>query len=155
MNENENENADIIKRAEKILSAKKRFEHGCLECCVLALIDTDGYPTAATISPSKIDGIKRVYFCTGTGSNWVKRIEKNKRASVCFNSEEEQYNITLIGDIEALTGLEIKKEMWYDGLGHYFKGPEDPNVCVLQFTTRRYSLMLNENDANGSARGTL
>ena len=148
-------NEDIIKQAETILANREIFEHGCGECCVLALIDADGYPTAATISPAKIDGIKRIYFCTGTGSNWVKRIEKCNHASVCLNSEEEQYNITLVGDIEVLTDLEIKKNMWFKGMGHYFTGPEDPGFCVLQFTTKRYSLMLNEQDANGQARGTL
>jgi general stress protein 26 len=122
---------------------------------VLALIDADGYPTAATISPSRIDGIRRVTFCTGTGSNWTKRIEKCSRACVCFNSGAEQYNITLVGDIEMLTDTAAKKEMWYEGMGNYFSGPEDPNYCVLQFTTRRYSLMLNEQDANGSARGEI
>jgi len=149
-------NEEIIAKAGKILENKVRFEQGCLECCVLALIDVDGYPTAATISPSKVDGIKRITFCTGTGSNWVKRIEKCNRASVCFNSESEQYNITLVGIIEILTDHETKKEMWFDGMGFYFKGPEDPNFCVLQFTTQRYSLMLNEHDAeNGQARGML
>jgi general stress protein 26 len=121
----------------------------------LALIDIDGYPTAATISPSKIDGIRRITFCTGINSNWAKRIAKCTRASVCFNSGTEQYNITLVGDIEVATDLAVKKEMWFDGMGYYFKGPEDPNFCALQFTTRRYSLMLNEHDSNGSARGTL
>ena len=148
-------NEGIIAKAEKILSGLTKFEHGCLECCVLAQIDADDYPTAATISPAKIDGIKRVFFCSGTGSNWVKRAVKCNHASVCFNSEEKQYNITLIGDIEVLTDLDTKKEMWFDGMGTYFSGPEDPNFCVLQFTTQRYSLMLNEHDANGSARGTL
>ena len=148
-------NKEIIAKAEEILAGKTRFEHGCLECCVLALIDTDGYPTAATISPSKIDGIRRIYFCTGMGSNWVKRIEKCNRASVCFNSESEQYNITLVGTIEILTDLAAKTEMWFEGMGHYFDGPEDSNFCVLQFVTERYSLMLNEHDANGSARGRL
>ena len=145
-------NEEIITRAEKILANRTIKEHGC---CVLALIDIDGYPTAATISPSRIDGIKRITFCTGTGSNWAKRIEKCNRASVCFNSETEQYNITLVGTIEVLTDLATKKEMWYDGMGYYFKGPEDPNFCVLRFKTQRYSLMLNEHDANGQARGTL
>jgi len=145
-------NEEIIKRAEVILANRAKKEQGS---CVLALIDADGYPTAATISPSKIDGISRITFCTGTGSNWVKRIEKCNRASVCFNSELEQYNITLVGTIEVLTDLPTKKEMWYDGMGYYFKGPEDPGFCVLQFVTQRYSLMLNEHDANGQARGTL
>ena len=148
-------NENIIKRAEAILSNQEQFEHGCLEACVLALIDTDGYPTAATISPSKIDGIRRVTFCTGMGSNWVKRIEKCNRASVCFSSEAKQYNITLVGTITVVTDLATKKEMWYDGMGTYFKGPEDPGFCVLEFTTQRYSLMLSEHDADGQARGTL
>jgi general stress protein 26 len=145
-------NKDVIKRAEEILANRALREQGY---CVLALIDTDGYPTAATISPSKIDGIKRITFCTGIGSNWTKRIEKCNRASVCFNSGSEQYNITLVGTIDVLTDSETKNEMWYEGMGHYFKGSDDPNYCVLQFTTQRYSLMLNEQEENGSARGTL
>jgi len=145
-------NEKIIARAEEILSNRATKEQGY---CVLALIDTDGYPTAATISPSKIDGIRRITFCTGVDSNWAKRIAKCNRASVCFNSGSEQYNITLVGDIQVITDLAAKKEMWYDGMGHYFNGPEDPNFCVLQFVTRRYSLMLDEYDANGSARGAL
>jgi len=145
-------NEEIITRAEKILANRATKEQGY---CVLALIDIDGYPTAATISPSKIDGIRRITFCTGADSNWAKRIAKCERASVCFNSGEEQYNITLVGAIEVVTDLAVKKEMWYEGMGHYFSGPEDPNFCVLRFTTQRYSLMLDEHDANGSAGGTL
>lgn len=145
-------NEQIILRAEKILANRAIKEQGS---CVLALIDSEGYPTAATISPSKIDGIRSITFCTGISSNWVKRIENCNRASVCFNSESEQYNITLVGTIKVLTDSATKKEMWYDGMGSYFKGPEDPNFCVLQFVTQRYSLMLSEQDANGSARGIL
>lgn len=145
-------NNEIVAKAEKILENRAKKEQGS---CVLALIDTDGFPTAATISPSKIEGIKNITFCTGIDSNWAKRIEKCNRASVCFNSESEQYNITLVGNIAVLTDLPTKTEMWYDGMGTYFKGPEDPGFCVLKFTTQRYSLMLNEHDVNGSARGTL
>ena len=143
-------NETIIARAERILAERPAKEQGY---CTLALIDFDGYPTAATISPSKTEGIKRIYFCSGTESNWAKRIEKCNRASVCFNSSE--YNITLVGDAEVVTDLAVKKEMWYEGMGHYFKGPDDPGFCVIKFTTKRYSLMLAENDENGSAKGTL
>ena len=148
-------NENVINNAEAILARLTRFEQGCLECCVLAQIDEDGFPTAATISPSKIDGIRHVYFCSGLGSNWVKRAKQDKRASVCFNSEEEQYNISLVGDIEVVTEPDVKTEMWYSGMGGYFTGPGDPNFCVLKFTTKRYSLMLSEFDVNGQARGEL
>lgn len=145
----------VIAMAEKILAGREFFEYGCGECCVLALIDSDGFPTAATISPAKINGIKHIYFCSGMESNWVKRIENCNRASVCFNSEDKQYNITLVGTIEILTDIVSKTEMWFEGMRHYFKGPEDPHFCVLKFVTQRYSLMLNENDTNSNARGTL
>jgi len=43
--------------------------------------------------------------------------------------------------------------MWYEGMGWYFSGPEDPGFCVLRFIARRYSLLFSEQD--GSVRGTL
>ena len=140
-------NEKSIARAGEIVAGKC----GNAGYCTLALIDTDGYPTAATISVSKAEGIRWIAFCTGLGSNWAKRIEKCDRASVCFNSSE--YNITLVGTIEVLTDLPTKQEMWYEGMGTYFSGPEDPGFCALRFKTQRYSLMLNEKD--GNARGTL
>ena len=140
-------NEKVIARAAEIV-AKKCGNAGY---CTLALIDIDGYPTAATISVSKAEGIQWITFCTGLGSNWAKRIEKCNRASVCFNAAE--YNITLVGTIEVLSDLSTKKEMWYEGMGYYFSGPEDPGFCVLRFKTQRYSLMMNEKD--GNARGML
>jgi len=138
----------IIARAAEIVAKRGIREDGY---CVLALIDTDGYPTAATISPSKSEGIEWFTFCTGLGSNWARRIEKCDRASLCFNSPH--YNITLVGTIEVLTDLVTKKEMWYEGMGSYFSGWEDPGFCVLRFKTQRYSLMLSEKE--GIVRGTL
>lgn len=105
----------IIERAGEII-AQSRY-------CALAQLNDEGYPTAATITPAKTEGIRRIYFCTGLGSNWVKRIEKCPHASVCFNSEEPLHNITLVGDIEVVTDLAVKQEMWYDGMGMYFSGP--------------------------------
>jgi general stress protein 26 len=142
-------NEESIAKAEEIIA--KKIGGGNEGYCVLALIDEEGFPTASTISVSKADGINWITFCTGLGSNWTKRIEKCNRASVCFNST--QYNITLVGTIEVLTDLIIKTEMWYEGMGYYFKEPEDPNFCVLRFKTQRYSLMIDEKD--GIARGTL
>ena len=135
-------NQDIIKKAADIIS-KQRLE------CVLALIDAQGYPTASTITVSKNDGINWLTFCTGLRGNKAKRIEKCNRASVCFYSLEPIYNITLVGDIEVITTPEIKKEMWYDGLEYHFEGIDDPNYSVLKFTTKRYNLMVGEEECEG------
>ena len=133
---------EIIEKAAEIIS-KKGDE------CVLALIDADGYPTASTYSVSKNDGIKWVTFCTALDGNAPKRIEKCDRASICLNSSDPFYNITLVGKIEVITDAETKKEMWYDGLDFYFSGPDDPSFCVLKFTTERYNLYVDEKEDAG------
>lgn len=54
-------NETIIAKASEIIKEKGY--------CALAQIDVDGYPTVATISPSKMEGIKWMTFCTGRESN--------------------------------------------------------------------------------------
>ncbi|QEH67037.1 pyridoxamine 5'-phosphate oxidase family protein [Cellulosilyticum sp. ST5] len=134
---------EIIKRAGEIVQ-KNTGENSY---CVLALMDLDGYPTASTITASKANGIKWLTFCTGLGSTRTNRIDKCNRASVCFNAED--YNITLVGTMEIVTDLDIKKEMWYGGLTNHFSGPEDPNYCVLRFNTQRYNLLVDWKEARG------
>ncbi len=134
---------EIIKKAGEIVEKNT----GELTYCVLSLIDLDGYPTASTITASKAEGIKWITFCTGLGGTRTNRISKNNRASVCLNSDD--YNITLVGTIDILTDLEIKKEMWYEGLTNHFSGPEDPNFCVLRFNTERYNLFIDWNEVKG------
>ena len=132
----------IVEKANEIISIK-RFD------CVLALIDFDDYPTASTITVSKNNGINWLTFCTGIGSPKSKRIEKSNKASVCFFSSEPLFNITLVGKIEIITDLKIKKEMWYDGLKNHFSGYEDENYCVLKFTTERYKIFIDYTEENG------
>lgn len=115
--------------------------------CTLAFVDPDGYPHTTTISVSKADGIRWLTFCTGTGAK-SRTIEHCNKASVCINSAE--YHISLTGTIEQTTDPEIKKEMWYDGLKNHFSGSDDPNYCVLKFTTERYNFLIDWENAKGS-----
>lgn len=137
------ENETILKAGEII--AKNAQENGY---CTLALIDLEGYPTASTISASKNDGINWITFCTGL--HWPKsdRIRKCNRASVCFNSID--HNITLVGTIELITDQEVKNEMWCSDLSDYFKGPNDPDYCVLRFETKRYNIFADSKEAVGT-----
>ena len=133
-----------IKKAGEIISQNT----GAGTHCVLALIDANGYPTASTITASKTDGIKSMTFGTGLLSDKAKRINVCNRASVCFTSES--YNITLVGDIEIVTDKDVKNEMWYEGLEHHFSGADDDNYCVLRFTTKRYNLMVDWTEIEGT-----
>lgn len=138
-------NEQTISRAGEIIAGKTGGENKGY--CTLCLIGKDGYPTASTISISKADGIKWLTFCTGLGAK-SERINFTNKAAVCVNSDE--YNISLIGTIEELTDPDIKKEMWYDGLSHHFSGYDDPNYCVLRFTTERYNLLVDWQSAAGT-----
>lgn len=137
-------NEEIIARAGEVVEKNT----GETSYCVLALIDLDGYPTASTITASKADGIRWITFCTGLGGTRTNRINNCNRASICFNASD--YNITLVGTIEVITDPEVKKEMWYSGLSNHFSGPEDPNYCVLRFTTERYNLLVDWEMATGT-----
>jgi general stress protein 26 len=142
-------NKEIIEKAGAII--QKNTAHnspvGSEPYCVLALIDDNGYPTASTITASKADGINTITFCTGLGTNKTNRISACNQASVCFTSGE--YNITLVGTIEIATDAATKQETWYEGMGNHFSGPDDPNYCVLRFTTKRYNLFVDWNEAAG------
>lgn len=130
----------IISRAGEIVAERIVSP---MNFCTLAYMDRDGYPHATTISISKADGIRWLTFCTGTGviSGFIK-------AGVCINSSE--YHIGLRGNIERITDPEIKKEMWYDGLKNHFSGWDDPDYCVLKFTSERYSLLVDWQEAKGT-----
>ena len=116
--------------------------------CVLAQEDLDGRLTAAAITASKAEGIREITFCSGVGSNWAKRAERDSRAAVCF--ESDTYSITLRGRLEVLTDEPIKRENWYSGLENHFSGADDPNYCVLRFTTEVYKLFVDWEETEGS-----
>jgi len=133
-------NQEIIEKAIEIISSERLD-------CVLALIDLKGYPVASTITVSKADGINWITFVINNNSTKLKRIIHNNRASVCFTSMPKSitdplYNITLVGIIEEIIDPNIKREMWYDECKDHFNGPEDPNYCVLKFTTEWYKLFI-------------
>jgi general stress protein 26 len=67
---------------------------------------------------------------------------------VCINFSE--YNITLVGTVEILTDPETKKDMWFPVMEGQWSGPDDPEYCVLRFTTKRYSLFVGYEEAKGT-----
>ena len=137
---------EFIEKAEKII--KDSIQN--LGFCSLGLIDIDNFPTISTVTPAKADGIKWITFVAGLQSNKAKRINNCNRASICFNNDSPLlYNITLVGTIEILTDNITKKETWYNGCEHHFTGIDDPNYCVLKFSTKKYSIFIEMNEISG------
>lgn len=134
----------IQKAAERIAQRSVGGNEGY---STLIYLDAEGFPVATTISISKAQGIEWLTFCTGIGAPAPTQIAKCGKASVCLNSSE--YHICLTGTAQVLTDPEIRREMWYEGLANHFSGPEDPNYCVIKFTTQRYSLFVDWEQAKG------
>ena len=150
-------NKKAIAKAEEIVKTKTAAVNPGVGV-TLSLLDHEGYPTTSTLSISKADGIRQITFAGSLDSNKAKRAKENSRASVCIFDDNFEggayYNITLVGDIEVVTDIEMKKETWYEGLDAHFPngGLDDPNYCVLKFTTKRYNLWvdMNEDETTGS-----
>jgi len=136
---------DMVGEIIKGRTAAGEYEN---QYCVLAQEDLDGRLTAAVITPSKSDGIRQLTFCSSITSNWVKRAERDNRAAGCFSSEE--YSITLRGKLEILKDTAAKQDNWYAGLENHFSGADDPNNCVLMFTTEKYKLFVDWEETEGS-----
>ena len=148
---------EIIAKASEIIRSKTAAENPGVGV-TLSLLDHEGYPTTSTLSISKADGIRQIDFCGALSSNKAKRAMACSRASVCMFDDDYEggayYNITLVGDVEVITDPAVKKDAWYDGLEDHFPdgGLNDPDYCVLRFTTKRYNLWV---DMGEEAAGSL
>lgn len=124
------------------------------ENVVIALIDENDYPSASTVSRVKSDGIFTIYLATGLDTNKTKRIKKSAKASLCFI--EGGNNVTLVGDAEILTDQKTKSDLWQDWFSNYFpKGEIDPNYCIIKVTTKRVSLWIDCESAEGTIASLL
>ena len=106
----------------------------------IASVDEDGFPNMkAMFTPRKIEG-DCFYFTTNMSSMRTKQYMENPKASIyCYHRGRFRYEgIMLIGTMEVLQDLEIKKEIWQTGDTIYYKeGVTDPDYCVLKFTAEK------------------
>ena len=140
---------EMITKAKEIIRANSLFlGEQNFGMCTLSVIDEEGYPTASIVTPTKSDGLHWLMFSSMETQNSVKRLRKCNRASICFSSET--YCINLVGNIEIIDSKEVKQEMWYEGMEFDLSGPDDPNYCVLKFTTKRYKLFMDFEEVEGT-----
>ena len=144
---------NAIAKAGEIINSKTDFIGGGMEgYATVSLIDENGYPASTTMTISKADGIKWLTFLSGLSANPAKRVNICNRACVCLSSSK--YHISLQGTVEVLTDIESKKENWQELMGGYYADKwENPDYCVLRFTTERYNLYIVDGELE--ARGVL
>jgi len=82
-------NEKIIARASELINSKTDYiGDGMGGWAVLSLIDENGYPTSATMTISKADGINWISFLTDTDGVKSQRIARCNKACVCLPSSE-------------------------------------------------------------------
>lgn len=131
-------NANIIKKAADII---KTCDEG-----YVGVIDENGFPNVATRSNIKPHSILNCYFATGTYANLSLRLQKNNKTSVCFHKDGD--NVTLVGTSEFITDKKEKNDLWLDWfINHFPEGVDDPNYCIVKFTTHKVSLWVGRTSA--------
>lgn len=91
---------------------------------------------------------------TFTKSKKVSQIKSNNSVSISIlkdHSKKMADYITIEASASICLDAKTKKEFWSEGLANYFKGPHDPNYCVLKFKP----LSIEFNDAKTFKTETL
>jgi len=124
---------EIIKKAEAIIKDSKTIS--------LASVSPDGYPRICVVSKTNSEGIKKLYATTGMVSTKVKHFTANPKASACICVGGD--SITLVGTLKVTQDPEVLKNNWLDWFDEHYKGIDDPNYCVLEFTAQEATLWIN------------
>ena len=143
--------AELMKKAEDIVNKSTMYAIGNIlpdksgweADWVMSLIDEDGFPAASMITAAKADGFKWISFCTWLDGNKANRVRKDPRAGIYLFDTKSFTGISLMGEIEIIVDLDVKKEMWYETLGDHYSGPDDDKLCVLRFRPRKYNIFID------------
>lgn len=129
-------NAELIKKAEKLLG-------GCPTCSVSSITE-NGYPRICVLMNIKNEGVKTLYFSTGTSSNKVRHYKKNPKAGVTFYSGGD--SVTLTGNMAVLNDKKEKDALWQDWMAKHFPkgGKDDPEYAVIKFTAEEATIYIDE-----------
>ncbi|BAL01661.1 hypothetical protein OBV_44620 [Oscillibacter valericigenes Sjm18-20] len=131
---------EIREQAERLLRGVKKF--------ILCAVDSDGYPTAKAVLPSKRrESLDKMFFVTNTHSDYVKNIIRDKKASVYFFNPILFKGCLLKGEMMVCNDLSIKAKLWKNSYKSAYPNSEqtynDPDFCVLEFRAihgRYYSM---------------
>jgi general stress protein 26 len=102
----------------------------------------DGKPYVRMMVVSNRD--LTLYSATFLASKKIDHIKKNENVSLCVMADSGNMMsdyVTIEAAASVLTDEKTKKEFWHDYLMQHFKGPEDPNYCVLKYVPKKIELM--------------
>ncbi len=79
------------------------------------------------------------YFSTNTSSEKMEQLALNNKASVYYYNPETFEGLLLMGTLEIIEEMKIKKDFWQDSWTIYYKkGLNDPDYTLLKFNPSGY-----------------
>ena len=88
------------------------------------------------------------YFDSNNGSNRAAQWAKNPNACVYFYGTPIYRGVQLLGKMEIINDMDLKKSHWKPSMKSIYKGGvTDPDYCILKFTAskgRYYSMFESE-----------
>lgn len=114
------------------------------KCGVVSLssINKEGYPRPVPMAKIKADGISTIWLATGYDAWKTKDFLSNPKSGICFH--EGGNSVALTGNIEIIRDEKQKQEYWLDSfIGHFPKGPTDPNYIVLKFQSNHATIYID------------
>ncbi len=122
---------------ERIREIEEKANRLLEKCDVLTLasVNEHGYPRICAVSKLKANGFSEIYFQTSKRSQYhgkATHFEHNTKASVCYYLGGD--SVTLIGEVEIVQDMEIKKAFEQQCDQRFFKkGIADPRFVLLRF----------------------
>lgn len=122
------------------------------ESVELSTYGMQGFPEIRALlnlaNPQKYPGLKdkaiqvdnetfTLYFSTNTSSRKVRQIRENNKSCLYYVLPDKFKGISMIGIIEEVTDITIKKDFWQPEWPMYYpKGYTDPDYTLLKFTSK-------------------
>lgn len=111
--------------------------------CSVASVSEDGYPRICVLKPIGSQGIKTIYFSTGSSSNKIRQYRENEKAGVTFYYGGD--SVTLLGKMTIVKDKETKDCMYQNWMDKHFAdgGKNDPEYAVLKFVANEATIYID------------
>ncbi|WP_409253043.1 pyridoxamine 5'-phosphate oxidase family protein [Bacillus sp. SCS-153A] len=121
---------------------------------VLDVLDNSMVGTLATVVGNKphsrymtfFNDDLTLYTPTSSETHKADEIEQNPNVHVLLGYEGKGFGDTYVeveGRVEISKDESLKKKLWNDEMERWFKGPDDPDLIILEIHPSQYRLMNN------------
>ncbi|MPN45204.1 hypothetical protein SDC9_192771 [bioreactor metagenome] len=111
--------------------------------CSVASVTEEGYPRICVLKPIGSQGIKMIYFSTGSSSKKIGQYKENGKAGVTFFHGGD--SVTLLGEMTIVKDKETKDCTYQNWMDKHFAdgGKNDLEYAVLKFVANEATIYID------------